>query len=82
MNMSDRINARLKENVALCCLDKQYEKIEDTALHVLGDIMKDYALEIGGEIKRSAEIGMRSQPNLIDALNTAVAYGYDKEQLM
>ena len=57
---------------------KQFDKIESSALHVLTDIMKEYALQIAKEIKSNAEVGGRSQPNLIDTLNASFDYGYDK----
>ena len=41
--------------------------------------MKEYALEIGREIKLNAEVGGRSEANLIDALNASYDYGYTKE---
>jgi hypothetical protein len=63
----------------MICLDRQYDKIENIALYVLTDIMKEYALEIGREIKLNAEIGGRSQANLIDGLNASYEYGYTKD---
>jgi len=63
----------------MICLDRQYDKIENIALYVLTDIMKEYALEIGREIKLNAEVGGRSQANLIDGLNASYEYGYTKD---
>ena len=42
--------------------------------------MKDFALELAAQIKQSAEIGYRAEPNMIDALNASYDYGYTKEQ--
>ena len=42
--------------------------------------MKEFALEIGREIKQNSEVGGRSQSNLIDALNASYEYGYTKEK--
>jgi hypothetical protein len=67
--VSDVITKRLSENVGMICLDKQYDKIENLALFTLTDLMKEYALEIGREIKGNAEVGGRSEANLIDGLN-------------
>lgn len=58
--LNDIIQQRLSENVGLLCLDYQFDKIESTALYVLTDIMKDYALEIAQEIKANAENGGRA----------------------
>ena len=44
----------------MVAMDHQYEQIEDTAMNVLTDLMKDVALELGTEIKRNSEIGMRA----------------------
>ena len=55
--------------------------MEQPCLSVLTDIMREFALEIGSEIKRNAEVGMRAQPNLVDALNTSLDYGYNKNQI-
>jgi hypothetical protein len=63
----------------MICLDRQFDKIESSALYVLTDIMKEYALEIAKEIKTNAEVGGRSQPNLIDALNAGFDYGSTKQ---
>tara|TARA_B110000305_G_C19293247_1_gene565257 strand:- start:679 stop:870 length:192 start_codon:yes stop_codon:yes gene_type:complete len=63
----------------MICLDKQFDKIDSSALSILTDVMRQYALEIGQDMKNNAEIGMRSEPNLIDALNTSYDYGYTKE---
>eukprot|EP00355_Strombidium_rassoulzadegani_P001464 CAMPEP_0168608884 /NCGR_PEP_ID=MMETSP0449_2-20121227/892_1 /TAXON_ID=1082188 /ORGANISM="Strombidium rassoulzadegani, Strain ras09" /LENGTH=76 /DNA_ID=CAMNT_0008648953 /DNA_START=82 /DNA_END=312 /DNA_ORIENTATION=+ len=76
--MSNKATQRLSENVALICLDQQYQKVEDLALFVLTDIMKQFALEVGEDMKRNAETGMRSEPNLVDALNTSLEHGYTK----
>lgn len=54
------VSQRLSENVGMICLDFQFDKIESAALHVLTDIMHDYALEIAQEIKQNAENGGRS----------------------
>ena len=80
--MSDKIAQRLSENVSLICLDHQYDKIENTALNVLTDLVQEFALEIGREIKSNAEIGGRAQPNLVDALNASYEYGYTKKAQM
>ena len=64
----------------MICLDKQYDKIENLALYTLTDIMKEFALEIGREIKLNSEVGARSEVNLIDALNASYEYGYTKEK--
>jgi len=47
-------------------------------LNVLTDLVEEFALEIGKEIKTNAEIGGRAQPNLVDGLNAAYEYGYTK----
>ena len=44
--------------------------------------MQEFALEIGREIKSNAEVGGRSQPNLVDGLNAAYEYGYTKKAQM
>lgn len=44
----------------MICLDRHFDKIENTALYVLTDIMKEYALEIAKEIKTNAEVGGRA----------------------
>ncbi len=46
---------------------------------MLTDLVQEFALEIGQEIKTNAEVGGRSQPNLVDALNASHEYGYDKQ---
>ena len=43
-HMSEKLNQRLSENIAMVALENNYEQIEDTAMHVLTDIMKDVAL--------------------------------------
>lgn len=80
--MSDTLSQRLSENVGLACLDKNFDKIESLALNVLTDVMKDFALEIAGQIKQSAEVGFRAEPNMIDALNASYEYGYNKQTQM
>ena len=77
--MNEKCTERLSENVAMLCLDKQYDKIDNHALYVLTDLMREYALEIGTEIKKNAELSNRHQPNLIDALVVAREYGDKKE---
>lgn len=49
---------------------------------MLTDLVQEFALEIGQEIKTNAEVGGRSQPNLVDALNASHEYGYDKQTQM
>ena len=44
----------------MVCLDNNFDKIESSALYVLTDIMKEYALEIAKEIKVNSEVGGRS----------------------
>lgn len=80
MNVSDKITQRMSENIALILYDKQYDKIENHALFVLTDLVKEYALEIGHEVKKNSELSWRSQPNLIDAMITAEEYGETKEK--
>ena len=63
----------------MICLDRDYDKIESNALHVLTDLVKEYALEISKEIKQNAELAGRSEPNLIDSLNAAYDFGYNKQ---
>ena len=82
VNVSDRITQRLSENIALMLYDKQYDKMENHALFVLTDLMKEYALEIGQEVKKNAELCGRAQPNLIDALVAAEEYKEGKESQM
>ena len=77
--MSDKVTQRLSENVALVCLDHHYDKIDNNALNVLTDLVQEFAMEIGREMKSNAEIGGRSQPNLVDGLNAAYEYGYTKK---
>mmetsp|Transcript_24255 Transcript_24255/g.37401 ORF Transcript_24255/g.37401 Transcript_24255/m.37401 type:complete len:81 (+) Transcript_24255:12-254(+) len=67
---------RLSQNVALLALDHHFDTIEDSALYVLTDIAKEMVQELGSEIKRNSEIGMRSEPNLLDALNATVEHGF------
>ena len=59
----------------MIALDKQYDKIENLALFTLTDLMQEYALEIGREIKTNSENGGRSEANLIDGLNAAYDLG-------
>jgi len=66
----------------MICLDKQYDKIENLALYTLTDLMQEYALEIGREIKTNSENGGRSEANLIDGLNAAHDLGYNQQQQM
>jgi hypothetical protein len=82
VSVSDKVTQRLSENVGMICLDKQYDKIENTALYTLTDIMKEFALEIGREMKMNSEVGGRSEVNMIDALNASYEYGYTKELQM
>jgi histone H3/H4 len=77
--MNDKITQRLSENIGMVCLDQDYEKIESTALHVLTDLVKEFALEISKEIKYNAELAGRSEPNMIDTLNASYDYGYNKQ---
>ncbi len=65
--------------MALLALDHHFDSVEDSALHVLTDLAKEMVQELGSEIKRNAEIGMRSEPNLIDALNATVEHGFRQE---
>ena len=53
--------------------------MENHALFILTDLMKEYALEIGQEVKKNAELCGRSQPNLIDALVAAEEYQEGKD---
>ena len=78
-SVSDVLTKRISENVGMICMDKQYDKIENLALYTLTDMMKEYALEIGKEVKINAEVGGRCEANLIDALNASYEYGYKKE---
>ena len=41
-------------------------------------MMKEYAFEIGREMKINAEVGGRCEANLIDALNASYEFGYNK----
>ena len=41
--------------------------------------MKDYTLELANQIKQPAEMGYRAEPNMIDALNASIDYGYTQE---
>ena len=59
-NMSEIISQKLSENVGMLCLDNNFDKIESSALYVLTDVMKEYALEIAKEIKANSEVGGRS----------------------
>ena len=47
INVSDKITQRMSENIALILYDKQFDKIENNALFVMTDLIKEYALEIG-----------------------------------
>ena len=64
----------------MICLDNKFDKVETTALNVLTDVMKSFAIELAKEIKNNAEVGGRSQPNLIDALNASFDFNSEKEE--
>lgn len=49
-------------------------------MYTLTDIMKEFALEVGREIKQNSEVGGRAESNLIDALHASYEYGYTKEK--
>ena len=57
-----------QENVALMCLDKNFETAENTALFTLSDLLKDFMQEIGKEIKAYTEMNGRTDSNMMDKL--------------
>lgn len=79
--MSDRLDARLSQNLALLLVDKNFESVENQALYSLSSLMKDYLLEIGKEIKSTSEIQGRTESTLIDSLNVAYDYGMQQRDI-
>lgn len=80
-SMSDRLDARLSQNLALLLVDKNFESVENQALYSLSSLMKDYLLEIGKEIKATSEIQGRTESTLIDSLNVAYDYGMQQRDI-
>jgi hypothetical protein len=70
-----------QENVALMCLDKNFETAENTALFTLSDLLKDFMQEIGKEIKAYTEMNGRTDSNMIDALQAMYNYDMTKDKL-
>ena len=71
-----------QENIALMCLDKNFETAENTALFTLSDLLKEFMQEVGKEIKSYTEMNGRTDSNLIDALQTMTNYEMTKDKLV